>query len=212
MQKYILTLTLFAILSSFANAQEEEFIPNYTVGFVPQYMIVNGMRTDVEIKLKNENHWLQIAPQVYYYENPDTYWFYDDFIKLSGAGLDLHHKIYLGKNKPANGPYIAYGGVYQNFNIHYSTYNWEEYEESGLTYHEYAHSLKKGTIHKTGINLIFGYQLNPYERLMIDFYLGAGLRKSFSNEIVEDRFNESMTDYNYSGTLLVIGVRFGALL
>jgi hypothetical protein len=212
MQNYILTIILFLLISPIVKAQEEEFSPQYTVGFVPQYLIINGLRTDIEIRLKKENHWLQVGPQVYYYENPDSYWFYDDFNKLSGLGLDLHHKIYLGKNQPAQGPYLSYGAVYQNYSIQYSTLGWEEYEESGLTYHEYLESVKKGSIHKTGINLLFGYQLNPYERLMIDLYIGAGLRKSFSNEIVKDRFDESMTDYNYSGTLLVIGVRFGALL
>jgi hypothetical protein len=211
MKKFIYITFLLALLTVLGNAQES-FTPNYTLSFVPQYLFKNGLRMDLELKLKKENQWLQIAPQVYYHEAIDDYWYDYSFEKLGGVGLDLHHKIYLSTNKIAHGPYLSYGMVYQHFAVRHNDYIWVPYEESGLTYYDYTSKTLTGTIHKGGINLLFGYQVHPFDRLLLDVYLGMGIRKSFPSESMEDRFNSSIIDYNYSGTLLVFGVRFGALL
>ena len=104
--------------------------------------------------------------------------------------------------------------LYNHFNITYVEYGWRTYQydfdiqaiKDGL--HEH-----KTEIDKIGPNIILGYQNNLLDRIIIDFYAGAGLRYSFieTSEFTPKSFNNNIISFGYTGTVPVAGLRVGLM-
>ncbi|MFP4526866.1 MAG: hypothetical protein ACLFNL_10805 [Bacteroidales bacterium] len=204
---------LFIIASMFVPLlmqAQEDFQPQSSLGFTPQYLINQGLSIEWEKRLDTNNNWLKLSSQFYFDERSNQSMNYEE---LSGLGIEAHHKMYLLPDKIGSGPYLSYGLLYQYFELKYADNDWTSYTEDGLDYTEYKRSLHSQWIHKTGVNLLLGYQLIRFNRLFMDVYLGSGLRISFRKENDENtpQYNESSTDFGYSGTLVVGGVRFGVM-
>lgn len=165
------------------------------LGIVPQYLFANGLRTDLDIRI-TANHWLQLAPVAFLGNELQMS---QAVTRIRGAGLHASHRFYPGKGYGVPAVYLAWGPM-----VHYTTLHYPESLPQGST-DRYT------SIHKTGIDLVFGVHTRLVGLLLIDFYGGMGLRHSFrqSDAVDMKRFDESFVDFGYSGNILLLGVRFG---
>src|SRR5690554_1770805 len=97
--------------------------PRKIVSFVPFYLVTNGIRIDLDTKIK-DNHWLQLASQFYLCEHgdndPGDYYNNRRFSSLLGAGLHVYYKVYMNKEFTRFNPYMSYGAIWQYFNLKYN--------------------------------------------------------------------------------------------
>jgi len=202
MKKYIILLILICTTVTVAFSQTENTTKSI-YSFVPQYLINRGIRVDVEKKISGR-HYIQICPQFYLSEKEDKEFLIDknQFDYLIGGGLNIYHKIFTVDDFKYNGLYLSYGLIYNYFNIEYLD-NSGEYEFSATA-----------DIHKTGADLILGYQVLLNDIVSLDFYAGLGTRLSYMNTSGndKDRFNNGYYGYNYTGNILVLGFRIGVVL
>jgi hypothetical protein len=180
------------------------------VMFVPQFLITNGVRIDYERKVEPKR-WIVISPYIYYKASeynasgtPKT--------TLAGAGLELGHKIVLGKSKNHNLQYYyGYSALYQRFRINRNGDLWKTYIEDGNPIMKLSNEDYKLDINKMGLNLFIGAQVDRADNLYLDIFMGFGLRYSIRNEpyglnLTNDELN---FDYYYTGTIFLIGFKLG---
>ena len=181
---------------------------NFGIGLVPQYGIIHGTRIDLDFRLRSPRQWLIAAPQLYLVTKNSSLW---NFNEMSGAGIDVQHRIYLGKNDIPKGAYFAYGPVFQYFSVKDEGLAAYDFREGDVNYIGLNETTLQTKIYKLGGNLIFGYQTLLDEVVYFDFYLGTGMRFSFDNRKsgLHSYYNEWWGDLGYSGTLMVGGFRFG---
>lgn len=227
MKKTILILTII-LGSIISNAQEKQ--ENILVFGVPQYLITNAIRIDIDIRKPNTNSWWIISP--YYYvdkSNNDAidinynydydYNSYDydlhEYDELYGFGLGIERKTIIGKSIKSEGFYLKYGVNYKNFAVIGNNFTFREYVgDDGITYQ----GLRDGkyTININSFNALtaLGYQFELMSKLYLDTYLGFGVKYSThsSKEKVTIKYNRQVTDYGYTGTQFIIGVRLGVAL
>ncbi len=202
-----------------AYAQTENGYKTLIMG-VPQYLIKNGVRIDIERKL-SPSHWLRVEPIIYLKDNyqMDTDGYDSDqepFInQMYGAGLGISsvHILYntLQQKKRVTF-YVTYGASYTLFNFNITEKVWKPYTtEDGLTFQHKVPDTYNLRTSKLGADATIGMRKELFKRLFLDIYLGFGLRYSVVNppEGFQIPFNSNFIDYGYSGTTLVGGVRLG---
>jgi hypothetical protein len=202
MKNLLLLLITISVTFSITLGQDEEPRKNI-YSFVPQYLINRGIRIDIEKQL-SERHFLQICPQFYLSERDDDNFINtrNQFTYLVGGGLGLYDKIFASGSYKDYGLYFSYGLSYNYFYIEYI----DDSNQSEISAY--------GNIHKIGADLILGYQFFVRDLVSIDIYTGVGTRVSSmnANDADTDRFNTGFFGYNYTGNLLVLGLRLGVIL
>lgn len=225
----IAILSVFFIYTSITSLAQDTIFQaqkNIIASISPQYVFKNGMRFDIEYNLKNKKQWIGISPQIYYSNNGgyfDNFFNYDysyneyndlnsnGFDTLTGFGLEFYHKIFLLDRNKAAGFYFNYGVKFNYFDLKYSTYSWETEIIDNLEYIEYLPTTQSHIINKLGFNLIIGRQFELSDYLYIDLYTGVGMRYSAHSKDVNviKSFDNSIVDFGYSGSLLLLGVKIG---
>lgn len=190
-----------------ADALKQKF---FGLGFVPQYAISNGFRIDLDFKLNEKNHWLIVAPQMYLSSKSNLNWNYNS---MTGAGLEVQHKIFLQQEFKDINPYFSYGPVFNYFSVKEDGLEASEFTENGGHYIGLEENEITTGIYKFGGNLIFGLYFLIMDNFYLDSYIGTGIRFSFDNQTtgLHDYYNDWWGDMGYSGTLMVGGFRFGVL-
>jgi len=212
MKKYILIFLLLAPSLLFAQDEApEKKIKTFGIGIVPQYAISSGTRVDLDFRLKKKGQWLVVAPQFYLNTGNSNIWEFDE---MAGAGIELQHKIFLKDKPEPSGIYFAYGPVFQYFSVKDEGLSAYTFEENGTEYIGLGQEMQTTNIFKTGGNLIFGMQTIFSDYFYLDAYIGTGIRFSFDDRTsgLHGYYNEWWGDIGYSGTLLVLGFRFGVSL
>ncbi len=215
----IISFIWFLTISSFS---QEENKQKFMIFGVPQYLITNGLRIDIDLHKKETQNWLVISP--YFYSDnssidplnlsggdDDNYDLYS-YDKMIGAGLGLQKKIFLSKKSYTSGFYLAFGGTYKYFNIDGNSFTWVEYTgDDGLKYQQMEDIKYKLYIHSLNANATIGYQYQFIDNLYIDCFMGFGIKYSYHNspDNVMVKYNRGNIDYGYTGTQFVAGVRFG---
>ena len=216
----LLILILFVSLQN-VDAQESDS-ERFAVFFVPQYIITNGIRVDVDFRKAESGSWWVISP--YYYSdgssssflNPSDNYDYNTYTykKLIGGGLGISRKIFITKNKN-KGFYAMLGATYKYFKIDGDNLNYVEYTgDDGLTYYEMQDLEYSININSYAGQIILGHQFNPASKFYIDLFIGFGVKFSehSSPENVMVKYNRGAIDYGYSGTQFIGGARFGIAL
>lgn len=181
------------------NSEEEIFTPSGIISFVPQYFFINGLRLDYDLGI-NSNHWLQMAPVFFFRDSPsDGALATTRSSNQKGAGLHVYHRYYPAEGFAAKNIYLAYGPMYH--------YNNLQYQDSPDT----DHPERYASIHKTGFDILLGFNTLWSDNMTIDLFVGMGLRHSFihSDAVNPEKFNNSYIDFGYSGNVLLMGFRIG---
>ncbi len=210
--KTIIVSLLFVPSLLFAqdNSPDMSKQKTFGLGFVPQYAISNGFRIDLDFRLNNKNHWLTVAPQMYLSSKPNLNW---DYNSMTGAGLELQHKIFLQQELKDINPYFSYGPVFNYFSVKEDGLVANEFIENGNQYIGLEENEIINRIYKFGGNLIFGLHFIIMNNFYLDGYIGTGIRFSFDDQTngLHNYYNDWWGDMGYSGTLIVGGIRFGVL-
>ncbi len=205
----LLGVLLLAPILNCAQKDTSEELKTFSVGIVPQYSIMGGMRADLDFRLNEKNHWLVVSPLFFY---DDGNLGFSDYEKMVGTGIELQHKIFLHKNDPQpKGAYIAYGPVFNYFSVEDEGFISHIFEEEGKEYIRLENSSVNTNVFKFGGNFIIGLQTIINDFFYLDAYIGTGIRLSFDNKTsgIHDYYNDGWLDLGYSGTMLVGGVRLG---
>jgi len=216
--KYSLFLAILIFFNIFAFSQEQKN-EKVILFFVPQYLITNGIRLDIDIRKPDSNKWWIISP--YYYSdgssssslNPSDQYEYNphSYEKMLGYGLGISRKIFITKNS-YKGLYASLGINYKYFAIKGDNFNYVEITgDDGLVYYEMQDINYTVNINSYNGYAIIGQQFNPFSKFYIDLFLGFGIKYSThsSPENVVIKYNRGNIDYGYSGTQLIGGVRLG---
>lgn len=218
--------------STILSAQEKpQSTSSYAIFGVPQYLFTNGLRMDFDMQMSNPKKWLIISPY-YFYANEnsadvfqlnadqqyDTYNnSYDTNENLNfmrGFGLGIKQRYFLGSQNNYAGFYLQYGGTYRYHRIEGDYYDYKEYVEDGTTYMRNDLIPYKININSIMAETCLGYQVELVPYLLLDFYLGFGLK--YGNATIPDKvklnYNRGYLDYAYTGTILVTGFRLGMRL
>jgi hypothetical protein len=194
---------------------------NFLIMGVPQYIIANGLRIDLDIHQKESPNWLILSPYYYFdhysvdlmniggsedYYDPYTY------DKMTGVGMGISRKTFLSKESVSNGFYLLYGADYKYFDINGNNFTWVEYiGTDGFPYQEMKDIKYDMYIHSIGGCTSIGYQAQIISSLYFDFYLGFGVKYAFykSPQHVTVKYNRGINDLGYTGTHMVGGIRIG---
>ncbi len=185
---------------------------SFSLGIVPQYTAINGMRFDLDFSLKNKpNHCIVVAPQLYISTRGNWDW---DYKSMAGAGLELQYKIFLNEKPGNEAVYFAYGPVFNYFSVTDEGLTVKEFIDNGGNYIGLVEQEMTTNIFKLGGNFLIGVKFTLGESLYIDPYIGLGIRFSFDDKTtgLHGYYNEWWGDMGYSGTLLVGGIRLGVFL
>ena len=195
-------ILLFLILPVFIYAQDSIQYKRL-VSFSPQYLFNYGIRVDFERKI-SDNKWLVVAPQIYLAEKKVSYdndeINYNDFNSVLGGGIALSVKNFVTKGNNF-GAYLGYGVFYNYFYVKY-------YEEVENDIEE-----AEANINKIGFDIILGYQFTGFDIATFDIYTGMAVRHSImdNGDFSDDKFTDYPVGFNFSGNILLLGVRIGIL-
>lgn len=192
-------------------AQDEE-PPKVLVMGVPQYLIKNGIRIDIDVATNNKGSWWVLSPQFYINVSDLENGLRNRNIEeLHGSGLSIHRKGFLSRKYAEKGAYISGGLGFQHFNILTNSERWIELSNNGLNYMELVEDDYHIFINKVLTEAIIGFQKEIFSRMYIDLYAGVGLRYSFYDQPTgsDIKFNKNITDYGYTGTAFIGGFRIG---
>ncbi len=213
-----LQLIIILVFLSINGIAQTDTVRTTLVSGTPQYLINKGLRIDVEKRLKNPRHWIQLVPQLYVDVKGIDARDYDsgyekEYDKMYGVGLEVNHKMFLKEYSRPMGSYVSYGMNYQHFGIQFKGAEWEPALVDGMQQFVYTEKDAKQSIDKIGANLVVGYQNEFVDYVYWDIFIGLGFRCSFYNsESAETRhLDYYLWDYGYSGTLLTGGFKLGVL-
>ena len=207
----MLFLIIFLLTISKSFSQKETY--NCLIMGVPQYLLINGIRIDIDKSLNKSNRWVVISPQFYYandYAMTDIGYRDFEIKKVIGGGTGLEYKYVFSTQSNAKGIYISTGLSYNYFKITTDGITWVPETTGALTLVQ-----REGTfntrINKIGIQSTIGYCSELFDKFLVDVFIGFGLRLCL-DDTPGDSFTDLSTyagDYGYSGTTLVTGIRFG---
>lgn len=220
--KHIVFIIMTLMVFSTTNAQsnifgvdddilevKESIRGTFSIGFVPQYAITQGMRIDLDFKIAT-NQFITIGPQWYFAKNSQR--FAVESADFSGAGINLNYRYFLGKSDLPSGAYLGAGLHYKYLNVEYDDYNWTYYSEYGNTYQNEQYGTQDIAFNQGGYDLLMGYQY-AFNRFFVDFYLGWAFRLSdYDSDTDGSTWSQTIFDPGFSGFMPVAGFRVGILI
>lgn len=210
MKKAILIL-LTSLFSIVANAQY-----NKTLGLAinPGELAYNGVRLDFELQ-RDTGKYITVALQAY---QTAYIGFYDPFGNrayedMHGIGITMNKTFTLTKDKKYN-YFGGFGAGYKYYETIYSYWGWLPYNEDGFT--KYKLGIKKADqiTNTAELNLLLGKERRG-DRLFMQCYIGARLRKSFIQKTendIPDGDLDSPYRYDRTGITPILGLRLGIYL
>ena len=201
----------------------------YTFTYQPMQMFNNGVRFDFEMRLKDGPGWLQFGPTIYqikyiddlddpryyYYHDKNEFKYYmlrwgdisfrEPYTKMIGGGLNVNYKRFIDSESAF---YYAAGLSYTHFNVKYIERVWKMFIEDGLQFHKEALEFRHQPINRIGANFFFGIQPKFNSPFVFDIFGGFTWRLSLSDSD-KPPFDKYKYSYGYTGSVLLLGVRFG---
>lgn len=198
----------------------------WTVAFRPIYLAQNGLKIDFEFELARPGDWLRIELAGHHRRKftdkdvEDRWWGYesgwshmasgyDDYTKMSGAGIGLGFKSMWSPR----GWYYNAQFTFNFFNVRYNTYSYREStNEDGLRIWQKGWGEDKTRFYKPEVTFNVGKHFALGRRLFLDGYAGLGYSWNFS-EGTYDGYSFSDNAYAFGGRGLFfnLGFRIGML-
>lgn len=199
-----------------------------SVTFLPQYLINQAIRIDIEKPIGTRMDRLTISP--YLYAGPSTRYqdqkeyrsssasVPDDYeqVKVEGFGLEasIKHLIRNGRGNLTNW-YIAYGGAFHHINLQYQNFVPVPYQEGGLEYYRYMIADQQENINRMELLAMIGIKLYLFDSrvLFLDVYAGPVYKKSWigssqANPLIHD----APIDFGFTGVTYRGGIGLGLTL
>lgn len=210
--KITVSLILCLLFVKYSQAQNTKN-NNLLIMGVPQYLLVNSVRIDIDKNIKGTNKWVVISPQIFNGETGAISNMFSgrfNYLDVKGGALGLSYKYVLSEKSNSQGVYVAAGGAYHYLKVKSEGVLWEAQSPGSLIMVQKQGSVSS-IINRMGLNSIVGMQLKTNSNIFMDFYVGFGIKlgldKTEEGGITD--LSAYASDYGYSGTYLLMGVRFG---
>ena len=213
MNKLLTTIIVLCTFSLLGFAQEKSY--RYMVMGVPQHILNNSVRIEIDLAQKNSRKWLTLAPQLYYAgEDSNNNLSTQDYESLKGAGFELLSRTFLTGKNHGEGIYLSWGGGYRFVSIGIDDYIWKPYTENGLNFYRQQQAKLNINTHGLSGRVTAGYQFNLSDIMYADIFVGFGIKYTLYDRPQGSyhTFNQNSLDYGYTGTLFVGGFRLGVAL
>jgi hypothetical protein len=218
---------LFIVLSSFtfiSTAQNNDS-RRLSINIVPQYLIIAGIRTDVEYMLTDK---VNIFAGMQYYSgtintsgietreanatssNVDQSKRAND--KLEGNGWNAGIKYYFLKEQAYN-YYLGADFIHNKFDISIKEYGYFPYVDDGLTFYEYRLGNIETDSKQYGYNVSAGLT-TTHKKFVVNGWVGFGYTETqLSKDFNKFRkYNSYSGQYAYQGFAPYLGFKIGYLL
>lgn len=196
-----------------APAANEPYRHSTFVMGVPQHLFQNGIRIEIDKPLGHRQHWLILAPTVYY-KGKQGSWFSNRRLmqNMQGAALETMYRYYPGWRSQGGGAYFSAGIGIRYIRFRYSGYRWNEYMQDGLTFYNYDTGSWNRNLTTSSLKLTLGYQKVFNRHFTADLFFGAGFRYTVANQppdVAITFYSNSPESLDYTGLHLTGGIRFG---
>lgn len=216
-------------------AYEQSFGQNDTlvyqrisVAFLPQYLINQAIRIDVEKPIGRQCSRLTLSPYLYagmssLYEDqrgelstsinvPDSY----GKDKVTGFGLEVANKYLLrGAGGRISNWYIAYGAGYHHIQLAYQDFVPTPFTDGELEYYEFTLADQQENINRLDLAAAIGVKLflSYNQVLFLDLYAGPVYKNSWIDQSQgAPRDHEEPINFGFSGVTYRGGVALGVML
>jgi len=193
------------LIGTFARAQRPDSLRAHSLMINPLYGFKGGIRADYAFRYAPYRA-LTSGIEFYHRSNSKEEFPYlgtYEFRNLTGYGLNTGYKLFLpavfGSNEWQ--PVGSYLGTNLLFQHYFATFP----DDFGLNYPQQTWRL--------GLDFILGYQDKAADRVVVGFYGGVGVRKSwhYAQEGVH-HMSKLAWEYGFNGIALIVGFQFGLLL
>ncbi len=215
----VLILSIFFLTANaqYVRRDTSIYVPKIKFSFTPQYIFFSGLRFDLERELK-QNNWLDFSGEVFVGKNTSTneYDISKDgfYSELYGAGFGVSYKHFMSSTDYGNA-YFSFGPSYNFFYTKYEEFIWQTQIVNGIEEIHYELVDVDEQIHRFNAAFILGIETEMYQKIYFDMYAGVGIRYSYpivsETTVGEYKYDDYMWSYGYSGTLALVGIRFGIL-
>jgi hypothetical protein len=199
------------------------------VKVVPQYVVVSGYWLEAERNWKQHpTQSFAVTAQAYAGPtgNPNgdvsiaNIFSPDQNRQVRGAGLQVHHRLYLDPAYSTDYPsgwYVSYGPHFQHFALSHEGLGWEVVEgPNGAPVYELRNGRHTEIINRYGASVQLGYQAPlPPGPVFLDLYVGAGWRESQSRGgswKTSSRYRSGASNYGHEGFYFPAGFKIGVAL
>lgn len=229
MMKFLMIGWLSLLLSLPARAQLQDSLRRITfsVALVPQYLVQQAIRIDLEMPLMrgNQMHRLTVSPYVYsgttrryeYAGVPSVVQQPDDYGKtrVSGFGLEVLDKYTVRLiNRLPSKLYLAYGLSYHRIGLDYLAYEPVPFTENGVSLFRFGFADQRERVHRLDVIGLLGVKGYFYNTpLFFDLFAGPVLKNSWVNSdsgVVRD--HEEPFDHGFNGVTYRVGAALGVLI
>jgi hypothetical protein len=182
----------------------------FTFAIQPSELFTHqNFRFDYEQRLGKSKSWLQLGINIPFDDEviwDDYYYSWDSSLK-GAFGLNFNYKYF-----PYRYFYVAGGPSWRLYNIDYYGYQWFDFKEDGIEYHEYRNGSFNQIINNFGLNAMCGYQKISRHGFLFDAYMGVGIQKAFFSDSNLRKFDSNAYSCGYSGFVFLIGIRIGGAI
>jgi hypothetical protein len=210
MKTPIITLvTLLLLVAGPTHAQVlEERDPRTTIAIHPLSWSNGSYGVDVERRMNNPRHWLQIHLLAHTITNGDGWWtFYnenDEFSRLRGGRLGVSYKIFFRRQL-----YYSAGVLYDNFRVRYKDSFMRSFQEEGLTFYEHVTDVNVNQRFNKFSTVIRAGFFSTFRRTcFLDVYAGLGYAYSFYDKDKRP-YDGGVYTFGYRGFFPSAGARVG---
>jgi len=180
---------------------------------IPQHLINNGIRIDVDRQLASADKWITISPVVYYRGKEANFNLgRGSFKSMQGAGLGIYYRYFPGAMRKSFNFYLMAGGGYEFLSFKVKGVNWLPVEIDGLEYYSPSDAgYFNSHLHTFDIEATLGFKWLMGEHLAIDIFAGPGIGYSFTgggnNQLFRDY--DGYARYGKNGIGVAGGIRIG---
>lgn len=217
-------LLVFSSFTLISSAQNNDSL-KLSINIVPQYLIISGIRADLEYKLTSK---ISAFGGIQYYSgtintsgnetrsgnamssNVDQNKRAND--KLEGSGWNTGIKYYFLKEKDYN-YYIGADLTYNKFKITIKEFGYFPYVNDGLTFYEYRLGNIETDSKQVGYNICVG-ATTTFKKFVANGWVGLGYTDTqLSQDFNKYRkYNSYLGQYAYQGLAPYLGFKIGFLL
>lgn len=212
MKKFLVSL-IFIVLTIKGYTQKEG---HFLISAVPTSIFYSSLQVDLEKSISKRTA-LLVGPELIYNKIKTRTKRYAETEEdrqrtnpLTGFGINSGIKIY---TNPIDNPAFYFGWIinYRHLSVDYQGEEWVKIVEDGLPYYISQPTSKKLIVNQGTFQYIIGYTAPIKKTLILDFFIGTGLRRSFlSGEKDADvTFSENMYRPAYTGAFFLTGIKIG---
>ena len=229
MIRYVLILLVTMLMSTSGWAQKRDSLRfrQSSVAVVPQYLIQQAIRIDLEKPLirGKQIHRLTLSPYLYSgttrryrYEGiplgvqqPDDY----GDTRVKGFGLEVLDKYTLrfSSHQPSNF-YLAYGVGYHRLRLDYIAYEPVPFIEEGVQLFRFGFTDQRERIHRLDVVGLIGLKGFLYRNILFfDLFTGPVLKNSWmSTRSGVVREHDETIDHGFEGVTYRVGAAIGVMI